>query len=59
MKKFLSVFVIVAVFAAVLPSCSHNNDFDDVVVNQIDEPGSEELSNDQDPKGGNEKPGGS
>ena len=60
MKKLLSVIVIAATITVVLPSCSHNNDFDDVVVNQIDEPESEELTdNDQDPKGGNEKPGGS
>ena len=59
MKKFLSVFAIVVIFTLVLPSCSQNNDFDDVVVNQIDEPESEELTdNDQDPKVGNEKPGG-
>ena len=53
MKKFLSVLAIAAAFTFVLPSCSNNNDFDEIVVNQIDEPG----STDQDPKGENEKPG--
>ena len=47
MKKFLSVIAVVAIFTLVLPSCSHNNDFEDVVVNQIDELGSEEASNGQ------------
>ena len=53
MKKFLSVIAVLAITTMVLPSCSNNNDFDDIVVNQIDEPG----STDQDPKGENEKPG--
>ena len=59
MKKFLSVIAIAATIAVVLPSCSHNNDFDDVVVNQTEEPGSQESGTDQDPRGGNERPGGS
>ena len=59
MKKVLSILTIAATLAVVLPSCSYNDDFDEVVINQIDEPGSEESGNDQDPKGGNEKPGGS
>ena len=60
MKKYLSVIAIAATITFVLPSCTHNNDFEDVVVNQIDEPGSEELGdtgNGQDPDK-KERPGG-
>lgn len=58
MKKFLSVIAIAAIFTLVLPSCSHNNDFEDVVINQIDEVGSEETGTGVENKE-NERPGGS
>ena len=46
MKKFLSVIAVVAVFTVVLPSCSQSDDFDDIVVNQIEEQGAENVGTD-------------
>lgn len=58
MRKFLSVIAIVTVFAAVLPSCSQSDDFDEIVVNQIDEQESDTGSgSDVDNGTGGEKPG--
>ncbi len=53
MKKFLSVIAVVAVFTVVLPSCSQSDDFDDVVVNQIEEQAADGTSDYEE----GEKPG--
>ncbi|MEL6561470.1 MAG: hypothetical protein AAFQ94_24995 [Bacteroidota bacterium] len=59
MKKFLSVIAVLAVFTLVLPSCSQSDDFDDVVVNQIDEQIADEEGTDgTEGEEGSEKPGG-
>lgn len=59
MKKILSVITLVAVFAFVLPSCSQSDDFDDVVVNQIEEQESDGGGTDgTEGEEGSEKPGG-
>ena len=57
MKKFLSAIIIALLFTMILPSCSQSDDFDDIIVNQTEEPGSQESGTDQDPRGGNERPG--
>jgi len=57
MKKFLSVIAVVAVFTVVLPSCSQSDDFDDVVVNQIEEQQADGGTNGEEKKEG-ERPGG-
>ena len=58
MKKFLSVIAVLAVFTFVLPSCSQSDDFDDVVVNQIEEQEADGTGGDEDGSTDPNKPGG-
>ncbi|MGB3467979.1 MAG: hypothetical protein WBA74_22025 [Cyclobacteriaceae bacterium] len=60
MRKFLSVIAIVTIFTAVLPSCSQTDDFDEIVVKQIEEQEADTGNGgDVDNNTGGEKPGGS